>query len=101
MKKLILLISLVFVFACSSNDDSSNCADISEQGIAVIEALFDASVIYFNTPSSASCLAYTEAISNYITYSQSILDCLEGTDLSELQAEIVELQLELTNLNCD
>tara|TARA_R110000787_G_scaffold277170_1_gene386347 strand:+ start:6841 stop:7146 length:306 start_codon:yes stop_codon:yes gene_type:complete len=100
MKKIILLIVLSFVFACSSNDDSPNCADVSDEGIAAVEALLTTGIAFAGDQSNSNCLAYKTALENYIAYSQSILDCLEGTDLSELQTEIAELQLELTNLSC-
>ena len=46
MKKIILLIALSFVFACSSNDDSPNCADVSDEGIAAVEALLTTGIAF-------------------------------------------------------
>ncbi|MFY0603287.1 MAG: hypothetical protein JXQ93_05025 [Flavobacteriaceae bacterium] len=101
MKKISLVFALMLIFACSSNDDSSvDCNDLSTQGIPIIEAFLNTGIAYANDQSVTNCNAYKVALEDYITYNISLKDCVSGTDLVALKAEIAELENGLADLNC-
>ena len=103
MKKLILLTLTIFIFACSSDDDNSsgqNCNDISTDGVEIYENLITTGLAYFVDASVESCNGYKGAIQEYLTYAESIKDCLNSEDQAELEAEIDEFETELAGLDC-
>jgi len=102
MKKLILLLLTVFIFACSSDDDNSsqNCGDLSTEGVEIYENLITTGLAYFVDANTESCVDYKSAIQEYLTYAESIKDCLDSEDQAELEAEIDEFETELAGLDC-
>ena len=90
------------IFACSSSDDdnSSICDNISTDGEELFENLITSSLAYFDTPTSASCIDFKNAIEAYVIYGNGIKDCLNSEDRAKLEAEINEFETELAALNC-
>ena len=104
MKKIILSIAMLTSIAfisCSSDDDSSLCGNVSDDEAAQIGVnLFGAAFTHGVNPTPESCIDYKSAIEAYITYGNNIKDCLNSEEKAELEAEIVEFETQLANLDC-
>ena len=76
MKKLLLL-SAILIFACSSDEDSSNDNNCPEQD-ALLAQYEDAASAFVNSPSSTTCQEYISSLELFI-------QCGEGFTPSELE----------------
>ena len=74
MKKLLLL-SVLLIFACSSDDDSNSDACPGQD--ALLEQYEDAAVAFADNPSSTTCPAFISSLELFI-------QCGEGFSASEL-----------------
>jgi hypothetical protein len=100
MKKLLLFLLTITCFACSSDDNESNCGGLSTDGLEISQDFITAGLNYFTDPSNEACLEYEDAAFDYIDYSTSILDCLDADDRVELEQEIEDIEAELADLTC-
>lgn len=101
MKKSLLILLSIFCFTCSSNDDDNLCDNLSTDSLELSENLFESFLNYFEDPTNATCLEYTNAAEDYISYSNSILSCLEAEDRAELELQIQDLEAEIAELDCN
>ena len=102
MKNFLLIILIITSFSCSSSDDDNDnpCDNIASNGEEVTLNLINTALAYLADDSSANCVAYEEAEQDYIDYSNSILDCLDEEDRTEVEEEIEDLEAELATLDC-
>ncbi|MFY9242632.1 MAG: hypothetical protein WAO74_06360 [Polaribacter sp.] len=102
MKNSILVLLFVSLFlACSTDEDENPCENLPTNATEITTAYFSAGLVFGSNPTSANCVSFKAASEAYITYGNSIKDCLDADDKAELEIEISELRADLDELDCN
>ncbi|RLD21572.1 MAG: hypothetical protein DRI71_08715 [Bacteroidetes bacterium] len=93
-----LFLILIFAVGC---DDENQCEPLQAEGVPLLKELETTGIAHFINPTGSSCNEYKAALDAYISYAQKTRNCVEGTDLKELDEFIEEAEIESAKLDCD
>lgn len=105
MKKIFLsiaVLSAIFFTSCTSEETDDPCNSISlEEASNLLDIRLQTFLAYDADPSPENCNAYKSALQQDVDFSKKLLNCTEdSTDKDLLEADIAELENEISELDC-